>query len=547
MRFPLVLLLLAGACAAPAQNAAGDGARLYPGYSGYHRPLSTRDAEARRWFDQGLQLVYGFNHDEAIRSFRESARHDPDFALAWWGVAHANGIHVNNSNMSAQASADGFEAAQKAVSLAGGAAPAERALIAATARRYAWPAPENRRPLDEAYAAGMEEAWKAFPNDPDVGALYAESLMNLQPWDYWTADKQPKGRATDIVAALERVLQLNPAHPGANHFYIHAVEASAQPGRAEPAADRLGALVPGSGHLVHMPSHIYINVGRYDDAAAANERAIAADEAYFRSAPPPDFYNIYYIHNVHFLAFAAMMTGRSALALESARKMEARVPPDFLREAAGMADGMMPAALHALIRFGRWEEVLDEADYPEWRCASRAMRHYARTVALANLGRVPEARLELQEFDAAAARVPEGWSIGVNPAASILAVARRMAEGELLWREGRAEEAFALLREAVALEDALVYDEPPGWMQPVRHALGALLLSGGKAEEAEAVYQADLVDNPRNAWSTLGLSQALRAQGRNREADAMGPELEFVWSRADVKPPASCYCGTTPP
>lgn len=543
MKPPLILLLLAAACAAPQPSESSAGTLLYDGYGGYHREVTTSSADAQRWFDQGLQLVYGFNHDEAIRSFREAARLDPDCAMAWWGVAHANGIHVNNVQMSAAASAAGYEAAQEALRRSANAAPVERALIAATARRYAAVAPEDRRPLDEAYAAGMEEAWKAFPNDPDVGALFAESLMNLQPWDYWTADKQPKGRATEIVAALERALRQNPAHPGANHFYIHAVEASAQPGRAEASADRLRTLVPGSGHLVHMPSHIYINVGRYDDAAAANEEAIAADEAYLKLAPPPDFYSIYYIHNVHFLSFAAMMTGRSALALEAARKMEAQVPPDFLRSAAGMVDGMMPAALHVLIRFGRWEEVLQAPDYPEWRFASRAMRRYARTVALANLGRAAEARQELQEFDVAAALVPEGWSIGVNPAASILAVARRMAEGEVLWREGRAEEAYALLREAVVLEDALVYDEPPGWMQPVRHALGAILLADGKLDEAGLVYRADLLDNPRNAWSTLGLEQTLRAQGRNSDADAMAPELAATWARADVQPPASCYCG----
>lgn len=543
MRLPPALLFLAAACSAPVQTEASSAARLYPGLDSYHRPVSTQNSEARRWFDQGLELVYGFNHDEAIRSFREAAQHDPQFALAWWGVAHASGIHVNNPQMSATASATAYEAVQEALRLSAGASPVERALIAATARRYAWPVPENRRPLDEAYAAGMEEAWRTFPNDPDVGALYAESLMNLQPWDYWTSDKQPKGRATDIVAALERVLQLNPAHPGANHFYIHAVEASAQPRRAESAADRLRTLVPGSGHLVHMPSHIYINVGRYDDAVTANERAIATDEAYFKSAPPPDFYNIYYIHNVHFLAFSAMMTGRSALALESARKMEAQVPEEFLRGATGMVDGMMPAALHVLIRFGRWQEILDEPDYPEWRLASRALRHYARTVALANLNRASEARAELAAFDSAAIAVPADWAIGVNPAARVLEVARLMAMGEILWREGRAEEAYSSLREAVALEDALVYDEPPGWMLPVRHALGALLLAGDKPDMALEVYRADLLDNPRNAWSLLGLSQTLRALGRNTEADALASELEAAWSKADVKPPASCYCG----
>ncbi len=534
--------MLALAFWASCQIAAPAGTRLYPGYGGWHREVTTGSAQAQRWFDQGLQLLYGFNHDEAIRSFEEAARLDPDCAMAWWGAATARGIHVNNTQMSEEACARSHEAAQEALRRLDAETPAERALVQAAAARFARPDPSERAAQDRAYATEMESAWLAHPHDPDVGALFAESMMNLQPWDYWTSDGAPKGRCAEIVATLEHALAAESRHPGANHFYIHAVEASAHPDLAAAAADRLRTLVPGSGHLVHMPSHIYINVGRYADAADANEEAIASDEAYFRLAPPPEFYRLYFIHNVHFLAFAAMMEGRYEVALGAALKMEAYVPEEFLRGHPEIADGMMPVSLHVLLRFGRWEEILAEPDYPDFRLASRALRHYARAVALANLRRVAEARAELAAFDAAVAAVPDDWMIGNNSAASVLTVAGALAEGEILWREGRSEDAFARLREAVALEDGLTYDEPPGWTQPTRHALGALLLSGGRAAEAEAVYRTDLDDNPRNAWSLLGLEQALRALDRDAEADALAPEVAAAWLRADVDPPASCYC-----
>ncbi|TDJ67569.1 MAG: hypothetical protein E2O39_14565 [Planctomycetota bacterium] len=534
------------AIAASSCRATDEPARLFPGYGGYHRTVSTASPEAQRWFDQGLLLVYGFNHDEAIRSFQAAADVDPTCAMAWWGVAYANGIDVNDPEMSEAANQAAWDAAQSALAQLDGATPVERALVEAVAARYAWPAPADRRALDEAYAAALGRAWADYPDDPDVAALYAESLMVLQPWDYWTAAGEPVERVLEIVAVLEGAMASHPAHPGANHFYIHAVEASSNAGRATAAADRLRDLVPGSGHLVHMPSHVYINTGRYADAAAANERAIAADEAYFLLAPPPAFYSLYFIHNIHFLAFALMMEGRYEPALAAARKLEAEVPAQFLDEWVEIGDGLMPAVFHVLIRFGRWDDIVAEPDYPKARRASRAIRHYARAVALANLDRTSDARAELTSLDALVPELEEGWMIGVNKAVRVLAIARKMAEGEILWREGRADDAYAALREAVTLEDTLVYDEPPGWMQPVRHALGALLLAGGEAAEAEQVYTTDLEDNPENAWSLLGLEQALRAQGRTQEAGALVLRLERAWARADVEPPASCYCGVRP-
>jgi len=336
--------LLAGSCQSSAATPAAPDARLYAGYGGYHRTVTTDSEEAQRWFDQGLQLLYGFNHDEAIRSFRRAAELDPACGMARWGIAYAHGLHINNPQMSAQASQAAFEASREALARVESASPVERALIEAVAQRYAWPVPDDRRPLDEAYAAAMERAWQAYPDDADVGALYAESLMNLQPWDLWTHAGEPKGRTLEIVAVLERALELDPRHPGANHFYIHTVEASTSPERAVAAAEALTDLVPGSGHLVHMPSHIWIRTGRYADAADTNARAIQADRAYFAVAPAPDFYSLYFVHNIHFLAYAAMMEGRYETAIEAARMIGAAPHECIVIEDAHKRDDL-PAVL----------------------------------------------------------------------------------------------------------------------------------------------------------------------------------------------------------
>ena len=521
---------------------AGRNVQFYAGFSGYKRAVTIRSDEAQRWFDQGLQLLYGFNHDEAIRSFEQAASLDPSCAMAWWGVAYARGLHINNPEMSEEQSRLAWQAAQRAKTALDDESPVERALVEAIQRRYAWPVPADRGPLDQQYAAAMESAWHQFPGDPDVGALYAESLMNLQPWDLWTGNSEPKGRALEIVAVLERTLARAPHHPGANHFYIHAIEASPWPERGVAAAERLQDLVPGSGHLVHMPSHIFIRVGRYAEAVEANQRAIAADEAYFQVAPEPEFYSLYFMHNVHFLSYAAMMEGRYEIALDAARKIEREIPPAFLKNYVTVADAFMPTALHVLIRFGRWEEILAEPEPESWRLFSRAERHFARSVALSALGRTDEAREEIARLDEVADQLDDEWKVGNNSASEVIAVARKMAEGELAWSEGRPDAAFGLLREAVSMEESLRYDEPPGWMQPVRHALGALLLADDRYEEAEEVYRADLERHPNNAWSLLGLQQSLEKQGRTEQAADLTERVRDAWARADVSPPASCYC-----
>ncbi len=516
--------------------------KLYPGFDGYKRRVTTDSDEAQRWIDQGIQLLYGFNHDEAIRSFEKAAEIDPSCAMAWWGSAYARGLHINNPEMSEEQSKLAYDAAQKAIQSLDDESPVEQALVRAVAKRYEWPAPEDRSSLDQAYADAMEAVWHQFPDDADVGALFAESLMDLQPWDLWTPQGVPKGRVLEVLAVLERTLAKTPNHPGANHFYIHAIEASPWPEKGVPAADRLRGLVPGAGHLVHMPSHIYIRVGRYAEAVEANQKAIKADEAYFALAPPPDFYSLYFMHNIHFLAYSAMMEGRYQTAIEAARKIETNIPPEFLKKYVTFADGFMPTALHVMIRFGKWDEILKEPEPEEWQLLSRAQWHYARSVALSNLDRTREARREIELLDEVAKQVTDDWKLGNNPAKEVIALSRMMAEGELEYREGHADRAFELLRQAVDMEENLSYDEPPGWMQPVRHALGALLLADGRAAEAESVYRADLARHPNNAWSLLGLSQALAKQEKTKDAEALAEKLRLAWAHADVTPVASCYC-----
>jgi tetratricopeptide (TPR) repeat protein len=408
--------------------------------------------------------------------------------------------------------------------------------------RYAWPAPEDRSGLDQAYADVMETVYRDFPGDPDVAALFAESLMNLQPWDYWADDGEPKGRTAEFVGVIEAALETDPNHPGANHFYIHAIEASSEPDRAVEAADRLTTIVPGSGHLVHMPSHIYVRVGRYADAATSNINAIEVDRAYLAEAPPPGLYAAYYGHNLHFLAFASMMSGNYEQAIQAARDLEAEMPEDALREWAGLIEGIMPATFHVLIRFGKWEQILEEPEYPEWRVVSRAVRRYARSIAHSALGQTEQARAELEAFETAWTEIPEDWWVFNNRVYEVLPVARAMINGELLFREGKHDEAFAVLREGVAAEDALVYDEPPAWMLPVRHALGALLMSAGRYSEAEAVYREDLQRNRDNGWSLTGLKLALENQGRDQSEEEVEIRLARAFSTADTRPSSSCYC-----
>lgn len=519
-----------------------DTSKLYPGFGDYLRPITTNSEEAQKLFDQGIQLMYGFNHDEAIRSYHAAAEADPDAAMPWWGIAYSLGININDPAMTEERSKLAREAADKALERIDNASPEEAALIRAISERYEYPAPEDRSPLDEAFAEAMGHAYETFSSDPEVGTIYADSLMNLQPWDYWDSDGNPKGRINEIVSVLENTMEQKPEHPGANHFYIHAVEASNDPDRAVPAADRLLTLVPGSGHLVHMPSHIYIRVGRYSQAVDSNFAAVEADRDYFALAPKPQLYALYYAHNQHMLAYAAMMSGRYEDALRAARDMEAEISPENLEAFSPVMEGIMPTNFHVMIRFGKWDEVLEEPAYPENRVVSNAVRHYARSIAYSATDRTKKARKELEAFEAAMDKVPGDWLVFNNKVSDVLPIAEAMIKGELQYREGEYEKAFATLLKGIEAEDSLVYDEPPGWMLPVRHALGALLMEQGRYVEAEKLYREDIELNRNNGWGLLGLQNALLGQGKHLEAAPFSRKLEEAWRDADTLPSSSCFC-----
>jgi tetratricopeptide (TPR) repeat protein len=504
--------------------------------------IATKSAAAQRYFDRGLTLAYAFSHLAAEDEFRRALATDPNCAMAWWGIALVNGPHINFPAVPTERAKTALEAITKAQELTDGASKLERALIEALSSRYRDPQPENRAELDEAYAAAMRKVWKAFPKNADVATLCAEALMDLHPWDLWHNDGRPQPWTAEIVSVLERALALNADHPGANHLYIHAIEASPKPGKALAAADRLGALVPGASHLVHMPSHIYARVGRWAEAAASNSAAMNADKLYRASHPRPGFYAMYMAHNEHFLAFTSMMRGRSAEALQLARGMVSSMPEDFLQEFAQIADGYMIFPSEVLMRFGRWEEILDEPQPREGLPLSRALWHFTRAVALTALDRTDAAGREREAFQTAAAAVPKDWTFGNNLAADLLAIATKVLDGEMAARAGRLEESIVLLSEGARLQDALRYDEPPDWIQPVRHTLGAVLLRANRPADAEKVYREDLAQYPENGWSLYGLSRALRKQSKGAEASAVDARFAKAWSGADIKIDSTCHC-----
>lgn len=515
---------------------------LYEGMGPYHRQFSTSSPEAQRYLDQAMTWMYAFNHDEAIRSFKHAASLDPQCAMAWWGVALCNGPHINRPAMTDQQWAQAWAALERARSLRHHATPAEQEFIDALATRYASKPVTDRRELDEAYAAAMGSLYASRPDDADVCVLYAESLMNLQPWDLWDLEGKPKGRAEEIVGIIERAIALAPDHPGALHLYIHATEASSNPGRAAVAADRLRNLVPASGHLVHMPSHVDVRTGLWARAAQANDRAVIIDAAYRELSPRQDFYRLYMAHNHHFLSFVEMMRGRREAAQQAARAMIAGVPKSYLQENASLVDPYMFIEIEVLMRFGRWDELLAHPDPGAKLPITRAFWRFTRGVALAALGRINDAERERERYRRALAAVPEGAYMSINNARNVLAVATSVLDAEIEYRKGKMDSAIAHLREAVRREDALIYMEPPEWLQPVRHTLGAFLIDAGRHAEAETVYREDLARWPENGWSLFGLEQSLRGQGRDSEADEVKQRFERAWADADTKIGATCLC-----
>ncbi|HUG98482.1 MAG TPA: hypothetical protein VMQ83_04860 [Gammaproteobacteria bacterium] len=521
------------------------GATKLEGLGNYSKTITTSHPEVQGWFDQGLALTYGFNHDGAERSFLRATELDPECAMCWWGAALVLGPHVN-AGMDPEMTAAAWDRLQRAQAAAASALAHEQAYIRALAARYSEQPLDDRRPFDEAYAQAMAELVRAYPDDLDATTLYAEALMDLQPWDYWDAEGNPKGHTAEFVAQLESVIERDPEHPGALHLYIHAVEASSTPERGVAAADRLRTLIPAAGHLVHMPAHIYARVGRYNDAVIANEKAIAADDAYLAICrPAPGVYPLGYVpHNHHFLWFAATMGGSSEKALRAAETTYARTSDPELMRMAGF-EAMQAFALtplYAKVRFGRWDDIAaaprPDADLPYMV----AMWHYAQGVAAVRQGRLDDARSHHAAVSAGAEDpaiekmlVWDRYSLvhGVRIAERVLAAEIALAGAD----SGAAIEA---LRAAVAIEDELPYDEPPGWHMPVRHTLGAVLLAADRADEAEKVYREELRRNPENGWSLYGLSEALRAQGA-AEAAAVGERFAQAWAHADVELSASYF------
>jgi tetratricopeptide (TPR) repeat protein len=516
-------------------SAAGGRTPLYDNLGSYHKTITTGSPVAQRYFDQGLRLSYGFNHDEAIKSFREGIREDPACAMCWWGVAYALGPNINVP-MDTAAVRPAWEAVQQAVSNAGWTSKQEQAYIGALVQRYSPHVRANRAPLDSAWARAIGEVHRRFPADDDAAVLYAEALMDLRPWNYWTNAGKPRAPSTlETVKVLEGIVNRRLDHPGACHFYIHAIEASTFAERALPCAERLGSLVPGAGHLVHMPTHIYMRIGRWEDAVAHNATAVHVDQEYVAARHPTGVYPLGYVpHNYHVMWEALLMLGRSREALAAARTIQAKVPLEAVRMIPPF-EYYSPVALFTLVRFSRWDDVLKEpAPAPELRYTT-GVWHYARGLAFTAAGRWDSAAVEHDSVAAIANRIPPEQTANLNSARTLLRIAERHLSGEMAARRKRTGEALRALREGIALEDELTYDEPTAWVVPLRQSLGAVLLAAGRAGEAEQAYREDLVRYPNNGWSLRGLARALAAEGRTKEAGEVDARFRRTWARADVQ------------
>lgn len=496
-------------------------------------PVTTKSKEAQLFINQGLNLAYAFNHAEAGRAFREAARLDPDSAMAYWGEALVLGPNIN-APMDPNNEAKALEVIQKALALKSKVSAREQAYIDALAERYSGKAAE-RQTRDRAYAAAMRKMHERFPDDLDAAALYAEAMMDLRPWGYWTRDGQPYEGMAEVVALVEKVIERNPQHPAALHLYIHLMEATDKVDKAEIAADRLQTLMPAAGHMVHMPAHIYQRVGRYADAARSNELAIQADEDYISQCQAQGLYPMgYYPHNIHFLWFAATFDGRSKLAIESARKAASKVEDEALKQVPLLAIFRV-VPYYALTRFGKWDEMLREPEPPAFSPYLMGVWHYARGVAFVGKGQFDAADQELAKIkEVLKDQALDQPLFSPNTARAVLSVAPEVLAGDIAAARKDYDTAIAHLERAVRLEDALVYTEPAEWHYPPRHALGAVLLEAKRPAEAETVYWADLKRNRNNGWALFGLMQALRAQGKNDEATLVEARFKKSWERADV-------------
>jgi tetratricopeptide (TPR) repeat protein len=527
--------------AEPAQSLAQRaGAPLFEGMGDYHMPITTADPDAQRYFDQGMVLAFGFNHAESIRSFRAAQTLDPTCAMCFWGEALATGPNINvTSNgkaiMAPAERASARAAIDQALALIDGVTLKEQDWIKALDQRYDGQGDTPRDPLDRAWADALADMAARYPDDTTVASVYAEALMNTMPWDYWGPDGEAKPDTQAVIASLEAVMAADPDHPLALHLYIHALEASSNAKKAEPAADRLADLVPGSGHLVHMPSHIYFRVGRYQDSALANIRAAEVDEAYIAQCNAQGFYPaLYYPHNIHFLWASSTMQGQSALSLDSARRVVANVRVEQVEQFPTI-QFFRTVPMLSLVRFARWEEILVEPEPHEPFAFARAIWHYGRGVAHAALGDPEAALIELAAIEQLEPQVDEIFMGNVYPARDLLEIAKALLIGEMAYRSGDAASAVLAFEEAVAMQDALPYTEPPFWYYPTRQSLGAALLASDRVAEAQAVFERDLEQYPMNGWSMFGLAEALRRQGDDAGAGKVAARFETVWQFADVE------------
>lgn len=519
------------------------GASLFQGLGDFHRAVTTSVPLAQQYFDQGMRLLWAFNHDESTRSFARAAELDPACAACYWGVALTVGPNYNLPGMAEPRARVAWEALQKARENAAPASPVEQALIGALAARYPAPRPPPAGDFDavlNAYAAAMRKVAERFPDDLDVQTLCAESEMNVHAWKLWSADGQPVAGTLQIEKRLESVLQRSPTHPGANHYYIHVMEASPDPAKALASAERLRGMMPAAGHLEHMPAHIMQRVGRYEDAAEANRRGVAADEVYFRTTSAPDYYRMYLAHNYAFLAFSAAMEGRKAETLAAVQSVLQSIPLDMML-AMGDSGWSLTQQYAALVRFGLWDEMIAQLAPDPRASGLTAGYFYGRGVALAARGRLDEAKGALAALQQLGGTVAADAAAGFNTLRDVLSVAQPIVAARIAASEERGEDAITLLEQAVAAEDRLSYNEPADWFFPARHLLGAQLLLGGQARRAEQVYRQDLRHNPGNGWALQGLAAALTAQGRAADAAHARHELDAAWRHADLRLPGSAF------
>ena len=534
----MALIPLTGCTSEQKIDLASQQIKLFEGLGNHNFPIATKHPLAQRYFNQGLILAYAFNHRESERSFRAASRIDPECPMCYWGIAFALGPNINAA-MDGKAVPNAFQAVQQALALSDHATGKEQALIKALRQRYASIPVKDRSQLDRAYADSMRDVVRSYPNDPDSGTLLADALMNQHPWDYWTDEGSAKPWTAEIVATLETILEYAPLHPGANHLYIHAVEASNDPERALPSADRLSDLVPGAGHLVHMPAHIYIRTGHYQKAITANQKAVKVDHDYIQHNHSEGIYPLAYIpHNHHFLWAVASKAGRSADALAAAKSTAAHVDTVAMRQ-PGMAtlEHYYAIPLYALVRFAKWDELL------AWPLPENDLRylnaiwHYARGqafVAKRNLGKAAQELKELEKI----AKEPtiakmSIWSM--NTIGQILAIAQTVLSSQIAATKGDTTQSIILLQKAVRLEDGLRYNEPSDWYHPVRQSLGAMLLKVEKPKLAEKVYREDLRRHPKNGWSLFGLMTSLQAQNRLDEANQVKLRFKKAWADADIE------------